>query len=71
MLERHFQIPGWTELKDRLNMYMEQYNETVRGARMDLVFFKDAMINLIKVQKLFTATRPPFIILFLQLQIFH
>lgn len=44
-----FQISGWDELRDRLNMYMEQYNESVRGSKMDLVYFKDAMINLVKV----------------------
>ena len=36
-------IPDITTLKDRLQMFMEQYNETVRGGIMDLVFFKVSM----------------------------
>ena len=47
------QIPHYDFLNDRLKQYMQQYNDTVRGAHMDLVFFKDAMVHLIKVRKHF------------------
>ena len=43
------QIPPLDDLRDRLETYMIQYNETIRGAGMDLVFFKDAMVHLMKV----------------------
>ena len=33
-------IPSLEHLADRLQSYMEQYNETIRGAKMDMVFFK-------------------------------
>lgn len=43
------QVPTLDFLNEKLGQYMSMYNDTVRGAHLDLVFFKDAMTHLVKV----------------------
>ena len=39
-------------LVDKLNVFLDQYNDILRGANMDIVFFPDAIENIIKISRI-------------------
>lgn len=44
-------IPSLDYLAEKLQMFMQQYNETIRGSKLDLVFFKVLVSVIILIQK--------------------
>ena len=45
-------VENFKSLEERLKVFLDQYNDILRGANMDLVFFPDAIINLIKISRI-------------------
>ena len=45
-------VESFEAVVSRLSVFQDQYNEILRGSSMDLVFFPDAIINLIKIARI-------------------
>lgn len=50
-------IPSYDILSEKLQQYQQQYNEQIKGGKMDLVFFKDAMTHLVKISRIIRTPR--------------
>ena len=44
-------VTNFKVVQERLNFFLEQYNEIMRGNNMDLVFFDDAICHLVKISR--------------------
>ncbi|KAF6214793.1 hypothetical protein GE061_009536 [Apolygus lucorum] len=51
------EVPSWAFLKEKLYFYMDAYNETVKGTKMDMVFFHDAMVHLMIISRIIRTAR--------------
>ncbi|KAJ1555489.1 Dynein heavy chain 8, axonemal, partial [Nowakowskiella sp. JEL0078] len=50
-------VPSFEILRERLVDYMKQYNENIRGSKMDLVLFEDAMKHIIRISRIIRTSR--------------
>ena len=50
-------VTSFDVLKERLTDFMKTYNESIRGAKMDLVLFEDAMKHIVRISRIIRTKR--------------
>uniref|UniRef100_A0A8C6MZK3 Dynein, axonemal, heavy chain 5 n=1 Tax=Mus spicilegus TaxID=10103 RepID=A0A8C6MZK3_MUSSI len=50
-------IASLNHLRERLSVFLQLYNESIRGTGMDMVFFIDAMVHLVKISRVIRTPR--------------
>lgn len=51
------EIPSFEVVKERIYMFINRYNVEVRGAKLDIVLFQDALIHLMIVSRILRTSR--------------
>nr|XP_031825788.1 dynein heavy chain 8, axonemal [Nomia melanderi] len=51
------EIPSYEIVIEKVRQNMEQFNEYIRGIHLDLVFFQDALIHLIRISRILGVPR--------------
>lgn len=48
---------SWEFVLTKLGQFQDQFNEQIRGAHLDLVFFHDAMVHLFIISRIINTAR--------------
>ncbi|XP_072937033.1 dynein axonemal heavy chain 8 [Epargyreus clarus] len=51
------ELPSWEFVLMKLGQFQEQFNDQIRGAHLDLVFFHDAMVHLFIISRIINTPR--------------
>ncbi|XP_045484350.1 dynein axonemal heavy chain 8 [Pieris rapae] len=51
------ELPTWDFVLFKLGQFQEQFNDQIRGAHLDLVFFHDAMVHLFIISRIINTPR--------------
>lgn len=57
LISEYFVYDEIESTKERILMFMAQYNNEIREAKLDLILFKDALVNLMRISRIIRTAR--------------